>query len=164
MFHETTLIFTEPLLRRAVFAFWCRSVGVGFPLALLVVALSLGVLLTQGDTSWVVGVLATVLFFGLLFVAALYGIHCQTTLRKFQAMGKPQAIFRAEASSFTLISDLGAVTYPWSAIKELWCFSEVWLMLFSSAQFSTLPVACLSPSMQTYILQCIGSAGGKICP
>ena len=35
MSHEATLIYSESLLRQAVFAFWRRSVGVGFLLALI---------------------------------------------------------------------------------------------------------------------------------
>ncbi len=37
--HEATLIYSEALLRQAVFAFWRRSVGVGFFVALLIAAL-----------------------------------------------------------------------------------------------------------------------------
>jgi hypothetical protein len=54
MSHQTTLIYTEPVLRQAVFAFWRRSVGVGFIIALAVVALSLGALIAQGAASWLV--------------------------------------------------------------------------------------------------------------
>jgi len=162
MSHEATLIYTEPLLRTAVFVFWRRSIGVGFVAALLVVALCLGFLLARGDTSWVVGVLASVLFLGMVFVAALYLIHYRTSLRKFRAMGAPQAIFRAEESSFTIVSGIGTVTYQWSAITELWQFPQVWLLLFSPAQFSTLPLACLPPEMQAYVLQRVRAAGGKV--
>jgi hypothetical protein len=162
MSHEATLIFTEPLLRKAVFAFWRRSIGVGFVVALLVVALCLGFLLAQGDASWVVGVLATVLSLGVVFVVALYFIHYRTSLHKFRAMGQPQATFRANESSFTIISGVGTVTYQWSAIKELWQFPQVWLLLFSPAQFSTLPVACMPPEMQAYVLQRVRAAGGKV--
>lgn len=162
MSHEATLIFTEPLLRAAVFAFWRRSIGVGFVVALLLVAISLGFLLVQGDTSWVVGALAAVLFFGVAFAAALYLLHYRAALRKFRAMGNPQATFRVDESSFTLVSSVGTVTYQWSAIKELWRFPKVWLVLFSPAQFSTLPVECLPPEMQAYVLQRVRVAGGKI--
>ncbi len=162
MSYETTLIFSEPLLRKAVFGFWRRSIGVSFLVALLVVTISLGVLLVQSDASWVTGVLATVLFFGVLFAAALYFIHYRASLRKFRAMNNSQAIFRAEESSFTIISSIGTVTYQWSAIKELWLFPQVWLLLFTPAQFSTLPVECLPPEMQVYIIQRIRAAGGKV--
>ena len=61
MSHEATLIYSETLLRQAVFAFWRRSVGVGFLVALLVASLGLGLLVTQGVASWLAGALAAVL-------------------------------------------------------------------------------------------------------
>jgi YcxB-like protein len=77
-------------------------------------------------------------------------------------MDKPQALFRAEESSFTMISDIGTTTLQWSAVKELWQFSNVWLLLYSKAQFTTLPLACLPPETQAYIVQRVRTAGGKV--
>ncbi|TLY18872.1 MAG: YcxB family protein, partial [Nitrospirae bacterium] len=120
MYHETTLIYSEALLRQAVFAFWRRSVGVSFLVALLVAALGLGVLVTQGVASWLVGALAAVLVLGIGFAAAVYVVHYRKSLRKFRQMDKPQAMFRADESSFTMSSDVGTTTLQWSAVKELW--------------------------------------------
>lgn len=163
MSHQATLIYTERVLREAAFAYWRRSVGVGFLVALTVVALSLGVLVAQGETSWLVGVLGSVLVLGVAFAAALYFIHYRNSLRRLRDMGNPQATFRAEESSFTLSSGIGTTTLQWSAVKELWQFPGVWLLLYSKAQFSTLPVACLSVEMQAYVMQRVRDAGGKVC-
>ena len=162
MSHQATLIYTEPLLRQAVFAFWRRSVGVGFVVALAVVVVSLGVLIGQGESSWLVGVLATVLALGILFPLALYLVHYRNSLGKFREMGSPQATFIAEESSFTISSSIGTSTFQWSAVKELWQFPGVWLLLYSKAQFSTLPLASLPLEMQAYVAQRIRAAGGKV--
>jgi drug/metabolite transporter (DMT)-like permease len=162
MSHEATLIYSETLLRQAVFAFWRRSVGVGFIVALLVGALGLIVLIAQGVASWLAGALAAVLVLGIGFAAAVYFVHYRKSLRKFRQMDKPQATFRADESSFTMSSDIGATTLQWSAVKELWQFPSVWLLLYSKAQFSTLPLACLSPETQAYIVQRVRASGGKV--
>jgi hypothetical protein len=162
MSHETTLIYSETLLRQAVFAFWRRSVGVGFIVALLVGALGLIVLIAQGVATWLVGALAAVLVLGIGFVAAVYFVHYRKSLRKFRQMDKPRATFRADESSFTMSSDIGTTTLQWSAVKELWQFPSVWLLLYSKAQFSTLPLACLSPETQAYIVQRVRESGGKV--
>jgi YcxB-like protein len=162
MSHETTLIYSEALLRQAVFAFWRRSVGVGFIVALLVGALGLIVLIVQGVASWLAGALAAVLVLGIGFAAAVYFVHYRKSLRKFRQMDKPQATFRADESSFTMSSDIGTTTLQWSAVKELWQFPSVWLLLYSKAQFSTLPLACLSPETQAYIVQRVRASGGKV--
>jgi drug/metabolite transporter (DMT)-like permease len=162
MSHEATLIYSEALLRQAVFAFWRRSVGVGFLAALLVAVLGLVVLVTQGMASWLVGTIAAVLVLGIGFAAAVYVVHYRNSLRKFRQMDKPQATFRADESSFTIISDIGPSTLQWSAVKELWQFPSVWLLLYSKAQFTTLPLACLSPETQAYIVQRVRESGGKV--
>lgn len=162
MSHEATLIYSEALLRQAVFAFWRRSIGVGFLAALLVAVLGLVVLVAQGMASWLVGTIAAVLVLGIGFAAAVYVVHYRNSLRKFRQMDKPQATFRADESSFTIVSDIGPSTLQWSAVKELWQFPSVWLLLYSKAQFTTLPLACLSPETQAYIVQRVRESGGKV--
>jgi hypothetical protein len=160
--HEATLIYSTALLRQAVFAFWWRSVGVGFFVALFIAAIGLVVLVALGQSSWIIGGLATVLAVGIAFAIVVYVVHYRRSLQKFRQMDTPQALFRAEESSFTMSSDIGTTTLQWSAVKELWQFQNVWLLLYSKAQFTTLPLACLSPETQAYIVQCVRAAGGKV--
>ena len=162
MSHETTLIYSEALLRQTVFAFWRRSIGVGFFVALLIAALGLAVLVAQGVATWLVGALAAVLVLGIAFATVVYVVHYRNSLRKFRQMNKPRATFRADESSFTMSSDIGTTTLQWSAVKELWQFPSVWLLLYSKAQFTTLPLACLPSETQAYIVQCVRAAGGKV--
>ena len=162
MSHEATLIYSESLLRQAVFGFWRRSVGVGFFVALLIAALGLLVLVALGQASWLIGGLAAVLVLGIAFAIVVYIVHYRRSLRKFRQMDKPRSTFRADESSFTMSSDIGTTTLQWSAVKELWQFPNVWLLLYSKAQFSTLPLACLSPETQAYIVQRVRASGGKV--
>ena len=162
MSHEATLIYSESLLRQAVFGFWRRTVGVGFIIALLVAALGLGVLVALGEATWIVAALAAVLVLGIAYATAVYVVHYRNSLRKFRQMDKPRATFRADESSFTMSSDIGTTTLQWSAVKELWQFPSVWLLLYSKAQFSTLPLAYLSPETQAYIVQRVRESGGKV--
>ncbi|MEO5863973.1 MAG: YcxB family protein [Nitrospiraceae bacterium] len=160
--HEATLIYSTTLLRQAVFAFWRRSVGVGFFVALLIAALGLVVLVALGQSSWIIGGLAIVLLVGIVFTLVVYVVHYRRSLHKFRQMGNPRSTFRAEESSFTMSSDIGTTTLQWSAVKELWQFPSVWLLLYSKSQFTTLPLACLPPETQAYIVQCVRTAGGKV--
>lgn len=160
--HEATLIYSTTLLRQAVFAFWRRSVGGGFFVALLIAAIGLVVLVALGQASWIIGVLATVLAVGIGFAAAVYIVHYRNSLRKFRQMDTPRSMFRADESSFTMSSDIGTTTLQWSTVKELWQFQSVWLLLYSKSQFTTLPIECMSPETQAYIVQCVRAAGGKV--
>jgi len=162
MNYETTLIYSKPLIRQAVFAFWRRVVGVKFPVALLLTALGVGFAVAGGDSSWIIGMSGTVLAFGLLFVVALYFVHYRNSVAKLHDMGSPNATFRTDENTFTVSSGAGTATLPWSAVKELWKTPHAWLIFYSKAQFTTLPLVCLPPEMQSFIVQRIQATGGKI--
>ena len=161
MKYETTLIYTESLIREAVFAFWRRSVGVGFGVGVMAVAASLGWLVSQGNTTWLVGVLATILLFALLMAITLYCVHYRAAVGKLRGMPSKQAVLVAEDAHFIVTSELGSSTLPWSSVQEIWHFESGWLLLFSKAQFITLPLACVPPDMQQFIENRVVTAGGK---
>jgi hypothetical protein len=160
--HKTTLNYTESLLRQAVYAFWRRTVGIGLFVALSLLACSLAWMLWQGDRSWVVGAVGVFLFFGFGFAVFVYVVHLRNTLAKFRAMGAPSAVLELGEASFAVSSGLGSSTLAWSAVTEVWCYPSFWLLLFSKAQFVTLPLASVPPEMQAYILSRVLSAGGKV--
>ena len=160
MKHSATLIYTESLIREAVFGFWRRSIGVGFYVAVIWVAASLAWLVWRGNSSWVVGVLATVLLFGVLFAATLYVVHYRNAICKLRGMPSKQANFVAEEAGFSVASELDSTNTPWSSVTELWRFEKCWLLLFSKAQFITLPLACLPDDMRQFIAERVSARGG----
>jgi hypothetical protein len=162
MQRDATLSYSEPLIRSAVLAFWRRTLGLGFFVALLTVAVGLVVLRVQGAAGWVLGAVGAVLVMGALFMVALYFVHYRRALHTFRKMGGHAATFRAEDSSFTFSSAIGSTTLRWSAVAELWQFSNVWLLLYSKAQFSTLPVACVSHELLAFVRERVQAAGGKV--
>jgi hypothetical protein len=162
MLFQTTLNYNETLLRQAVLSFWWRVVGLRFLIVLALLIMALGYFLHHGDKSWFVGVLAALIFIALVFLIAIYRIHYRNGLSKLRAMGLPKADFSASESSFTFESGAGSSTLPWSSVTEIWQFEQYWLMLFSKAQFSTLPVADISPEFQAFILNRVKASGGVI--
>src|SRR6188768_1670620 len=120
MQHETTLEYTVPLLREAVRGFWYRTVGIGMFLAPLFCAAALAFQLSQGERSWVVGVTAAGVLFGVVFVVSVYVVHYKNSIRKFRSMGSPSATFQVTGDSFTVSSAAGTTTLPWSSVTELW--------------------------------------------
>jgi YcxB-like protein len=162
MLFQTTLNFNETLLRQAVLSFWWRVVGLRFLIVLALLAVALGYHLYHGDRSWFVGVLAAVIFIAVVFVIAIYHVHYRNGLSKLRAMGLPKASFSVSESSFTFESGAGSNTLPWSSVTEIWQFEQHWLMLFSKAQFVTLPLADISPEFRAFILERVKVSGGVI--
>jgi hypothetical protein len=162
MSHETTLLFSEQIIRQAILGFLRRSLGTSFFVALMALAIYFGWLVVQEADTWHTGMAGAFLFVGIAGAVMVYFIHYRASLRRFREMGNGQATFRADASTFTIVSAIGTTTLQWSAVKELWRLSGAWLLLYSKAQFSILPLHCLSPEMQAFIVQRVQSAGGKI--
>ena len=160
--HVVRLRYDEALLRAAVLRFWWDGVGWRLVAAGIVVAACLVFLLGRGDRSWFVGVLATVLGLAVAFVVALYAVHYREALRKFRAMGAPEATLTATDASFTLASGAGTSTLAWSTVAEIRRYPQFWLLLFSAAQFVTLPLADFPPAARAFVEQRVAAAGGRI--
>jgi heme/copper-type cytochrome/quinol oxidase subunit 4 len=160
--YQATLNYSEPLLRQAVFAYWRRSIGVGFFVALVVITANLVVLFVQGDRSWWMGAISTLWAIAVALLPMIYFVHLRNSMQKFRAMGRPQATLLAQESCFTFSSEIGSSTLAWSAVTEVWCFPNFWLLLFSKSQFVTLPLADLPTAMREFILERIEAAGGKV--
>jgi hypothetical protein len=162
MSHNMTLCYDKHVIRRAVFRFWWRVVGIRLVIALVVTAAGLVVLVADGNTSWFVGVLATVLAFGIAIMVALYITPYRNALQVLKKMGAPEGTFTASESSLSMSSGAGSGTFPWSAVTELWQFPDLWLMFFSKSQFVTLPLADFSPEAKAFVLERVRASGGKI--
>jgi hypothetical protein len=157
-----TLHYSEPLVRRAVKAFWWRTLGWRFPIAVLLVLFSLISLLASGDRSWFVGAIGAVLALGLFFAGALYLVHYRGSVGRFRRLGAPEATFEPEVDRFRVTSDAGLVEVPWTHVKEVWRFPEFWLLFVAPGQFITLPTADLDGAARELVIARVRVHGGRI--
>ncbi len=165
--NETKLLYSEPLLREAVRSFFFRAVirGLG-PLFFLsggLLVACLAYLLWSGDRSWKVGAFAAgPVFIGILFLA-VYQAHYRNTIGRFRQMRSPEATLSYDDERFTLTSELGSATMPWSAITEVWRYPRFWLLLFSRSQFVTLPLDTLDDSTKDFITKKTNDCNDRPC-
>jgi hypothetical protein len=162
MREEATLMYSEALVRRAIFQFWRRTVGWGFPIALLICAVGVVSMLMRGDKSWLVGLVGAVFVLGVAIFVQLYLSHYRNSMAKFRALQNARASLSLDSATFTLTSSEGSSTIPWKTVSEIWKFEEFWLLLFSKAQFVTLPLESLTDEMRSIISDRVREAGGKV--
>jgi YcxB-like protein len=139
--HEVDVRYTKALVHAAVRAFYWRTLGRAYWLAL---ALSIPValfvsLLLEGNRSWLVGALGAFLLSFLVYLLVLYQAHHRNTVGAFRRLGKPQGRFVFSDSGVAISSDVGSANVPWSAIQCVWTFPRFWLFLTSPSSFFTLP-------------------------
>ena len=159
---RVTLHYSEALVRRAVGAFWWRTTGVRYVVALSLVLLGLCLRVADGDRSWVVGLLGAGLALGVFFAVALYVVHYRGSLARFRRMRVPEATLEGGEERLCIRSDVGGSDVVWSAITEVWTFPDVWLLFLSRAQFITLGTADLDSAARHYIREKVKANGGKI--
>jgi hypothetical protein len=160
--HSATLKYDERLVKRAVRSYWRRSLGVSVLVGVPLVCVYLAIRVASGDRSWYVGLLAGTALIGVVMPILVYWVHHRNSMTKFRNMKNPVATFAADEESFTLASDYGSSTLKWAAIKEVWSFPGFWLLLFSKAHFTTIPLEDVSAEMRTYILERVKRSGGRV--
>lgn len=163
MTYQTRLNYSETLIRQAVFSFWKKSLGPGVLIALAVTVAAAAILVFSDDDTWIGAALGVLIALYLCFLATIYVVHLRNAMAKFQDLGEEAiATFAADADTFTLSSSIGSSTMRWSTIKEVWRFSKFWLILFSKAQFVTIPLENMDQDMQLFVLEKARANGTKV--
>jgi hypothetical protein len=149
--HVVTLHYSERLIRRAVMAFVWRSLGreaiVSVGMAAAVVVLWL-----HGVRGWGFGFVSGVVAVAVLLSPVVFVVHYRQSTGRLRTLRSPQSTLSWNEREFTLASDLGSSTLLWSTVQSVWRFDEFWLLLFSRAQFVTLPLASLDEATRAQIV------------
>jgi hypothetical protein len=66
-------------------------------------------------------------------------------------MAEPRASFLFGDGEFSVTSDAGSATLPWSSVREVWVFPRFWLFLLSSSQFLTLPTDGIGEDVLAFV-------------
>jgi hypothetical protein len=157
-----TLRFTPALVRRAVNRYWARTLGRMYPVALLGLGVGLGALIWQGDRSWYVGILGTVLVLAAVFAVALYVVHARRAFGVFRRLADGRVTLRLGPEGFGVESAAGRSDLPWSAVTEIWRYDDLWLLVFSKAVYVTLPIGEIDGEGRRFFAGQVERAGGKI--
>jgi hypothetical protein len=157
-----TLTYSQKLIRLAVFSFWRRTIGIGFPVAGAGLGAGLVISIVEGDHSWYVGMLGAVWFIGIIFSIALFWSHYSVSSQKLKQMNPQEALLQLAESDVSITSSLGCSKIPWSSITEVWEYQTFWLVFLSKAQFMTVPLATLTPEALEFFRQQVKAAGGKV--
>lgn len=156
------LRYSESLIREAVRSYWIKHVGLGFPVATLLLSLILVFQIIEGDRTWVIGVLGSVVFMAFVIMVASYYVHLHRSLKRFKMMKSPDATLELDAEKFRVKSDMGSSEFQWALISQVWRLEKVWLLFFSAGEFMTLPIEGMSAESKSFIISKLEANGAKI--
>ena len=165
MQHTITFTHQLPLLKHAMRRHCLRTFG---PKSLFGAAVAFNgicalLLHYSGYNSWLSAFSAAACVIFTALGIRVYAMNMRHITKKFHDLGTPAEVtFIAEANQFSAHSKAGGMTMPWHSITELRRYADYWLLMFSKAQFITLPTEHLSEQAQTFITERITTHGGKI--
>jgi YcxB-like protein len=119
-------------------------------------------LVLQGSSSWPTGLLAGFLIFAIVIPIAGLLSSYRRSMSRLTNMKSPQANLTLSDERFSLESSTSSSSVSWSAITEVQRYPRFWLLFFSKAQFVTLPLANVPETEQTFLLERVKAAGGKV--
>ena len=157
-----TLKYSEKFIRNAVRSYWWKNIGPFFPLISVLLAAYVIYRAVNGDRSWFIGVVGTVVVLGSVVMIASYFVHLRRSLSRLKRMKTPEATLELSEETFKVVSDVGTSEFQWSLIKKLWCFEHAWLLMFSGSEFMTLPIDDLSEQSKQFIAERVKANGAKI--
>jgi len=161
MSHQFTIQFTEEHVKYACRKFFARFIGVGFPIACLLVAGVAILRMASGKTDLLAGVFLTVAVVGMVFVVAAYFQRRAHSLSHFRQTGETVS-YELSEDFFKANSSLGSIEMKWESFKAIWTFPKVWLLMFDKANYLTLPADQISGDIKDFLKRKIISVGGKI--
>ena len=102
MSHIATLDYNERLVRRAVLAFWRRTVGITFLVIATLTGVTLATLFIAGGRSFALGGMTAFLVFAVGIAALVYITQYTRSIRRLQALKQPKGTFTADDYTFSL--------------------------------------------------------------
>jgi len=139
------------MVKTVVRRFILRLLGVGYFIALLVIALVLAYLAINRINELTTGAIAVVFLLGVFFPPVLWWKMESNGLSRLRRMSTPQVRFVFDDKGVTANSELGAGTVGWKSIEKIWEFPEAWLLFVGKQQYVTVPLAALTEELKQVI-------------
>ena len=156
------LHYTEALVRRAVRRFYWSHVGPLYVLAMLLVLAGLAFAVVRRDTSWVTGVLATLLALSLALLIVLYRSLMKASLVRYRALAGQPAILSGDITSFVIQSVAGSNTMSWQTVSAIRRYDDMWLLALVGGGFFTIPLEGTKADEREFLMDRVMAHGGKV--
>ena len=141
--------------------YWQRRLGRRYALE-LAIGTGLLVLATQGPYRWLeVALMVAVGVFAVLG-AAIFFIHWRRALQGLRALAPPESTWSLTEDAIAQASSLGESAIAWTALREVWRFGDLWLLIWGRDLYSTIPLAQLPPAARAMIERRVKETGGKL--
>jgi len=159
---QTTVTYSEVLIRRAVFRFWTRLISWhGFAAIALWSVLCGWAVFWQTETWVIYGSLVLWLFL-VGTAVGVYFAYLNRSLKKFRRMNDPIAEVTISNDVFRMKSSVGESSVQWRVFEAIWRFPDAWLLFTGKNVFLTLPIDAISMEDRELMCAKVKENGGRI--
>lgn len=154
---QFTVKYSEAIARAAVRATMIRSIKRKLDWKrqslLLFTAAVLIYSLAKYGITWIDTVIGSIYLFGFVFLIILYRNAVRQSIARLRKMKAPIGQFTLTEENFTISTELGSSTLPWSSIESLSEQDGFWLLYTSPTSALTVPVATIETTALDFVKQ-----------
>ena len=101
--------------------------------------------------TWIDTAIGSVYLFGIVFLIILYRNAVRQSIARLRKMKSPVGQFNLTENNFTISTELGSSTLPWSSIESLSEQDGFWLLYTSPTSALTVPLAAIEATALDFI-------------
>lgn len=161
MRREFVVTYSKELCRTAAGRFWWCWFGWRTLIELAAGALLLA-LAVPWLPGWLAGALSAILIVYAATAVAGYWMQRRRLLALLQSMGDPEARVTLADDHLAIDSGAGRAEVPWSMVRRVKQFPDLWLLFWTGGSFSTLPASQLDDEGRAFVVQKVRQAGGQV--
>lgn len=159
---QTTVTYSEALIRKAIFHFWIWFIGWrGFAALAVWSIVCIWAVFWQTE-RWVTYGSLALLLLGVITNVSVYVVFLRRSLKKFLRMEGPTADVTISNDVFRMKSSVGDSTVQWRVIETIWRFPEAYLLFLGRNIFITLPIEGISIEDRELMCAKVRENGGRI--
>ena len=156
-----TVRYTTDHCLASAWRYWQKRLGYRYALE-LAIGSGLLVLATQGPYRWLeIALMVAVGIFAFLG-AAIFFIHWHRALQGLRSLDPPESTWTLTEEAIAQKSSLGESAIAWAALREVWRFDNLWLLVWGKDVYSSIPTGQLPPAARRMIERRVKEAGGRI--
>jgi Mn2+/Fe2+ NRAMP family transporter len=162
MEHDIVVTYDQSIINSAAKHFWMKSTSRHFLIGVAILAAAFALWFYGRSQNWLTATLIALSFIYLFIAIALFFVVRRRSMKIFREMESPTASWRFTQEGFSIHSDVGKSEFQWRILKKLWCFDDVWLLLYANQTYSTLPASKIPEETKAFIVQQVRLHGGEV--
>jgi hypothetical protein len=149
--YNVTVRYSESLIKSVTRQYILKLLGWDYFFVLAMLISYFVYEISQGNRSWLVGVLGTVIVISTAIAFAVWTMQRRRSLAIVRHMADPVAKFQFDEDGIDFESDLGSGRIRWNAIRKVMCFPDALLLFVDRGVYSTVPTEFLTEEVMLFV-------------